>query len=93
MNVDEKPELVKPFLEKNQYTFPTLLAHSYARGTLQTKGIPRNLILDRGGVFQFDKVGFVPGSAWLETLSENIEKVRRAPDRGSSNPVGKPTGG
>jgi len=76
MNVDEELKRVKPFMDEKRYTFTALFAHPYVRGTLQTKGIPRNWIVDRDGVFRVDEIGFKkPAERWLEEMSRNIEKV------------------
>jgi thiol-disulfide isomerase/thioredoxin len=58
MNVDEDPEKVAPFVTGHGYTFPVLFAHAYVRETLATRGIPRNWVVDRSGVWRSDEIGF-----------------------------------
>jgi thiol-disulfide isomerase/thioredoxin len=58
MNVDEEAEKVAPFVAEHGYSFPVLFAHDYVRGTLATRGIPRNWVVDRSGVWRSDEIGF-----------------------------------
>lgn len=84
MNVDEKVSEVQPFVAKNAYTFPVIPAHEYVRKTLTTTGIPRNWVIDAGGVWRFDEVGYRDGEDdWVANAERMIEEAR--------TPQGAPT--
>ncbi len=58
LNADENPAVVKPFLDRVGYTFPTLLASDYVFKTLEVNGIPRNWIVDKTGVIRLELATF-----------------------------------
>jgi thiol-disulfide isomerase/thioredoxin len=72
MDIDENPGLVEPFVKKNGFNFPVLLARSY----IGPVGIPLNWITDRGGVVRVEVAGFGYDEAeWLKRVTELIEKA------------------
>lgn len=74
MNVDEDPGKVAPFVAEHGYTFPVLFAHAYVRKTLATRGIPRNWVVDRSGVWRSDEFGFDEADAerWVGDAEARI---------------------
>ncbi len=77
MNVDEKRGEVQPFMTKNGYTFPVTFAYDYVRKTLATSSIPRNWVIDTGGVWRFDEVGYREGDGdWVANAERMIEQAR-----------------
>ncbi len=76
MNVDEDQKKVQPLVQQKRYTFPVLFAYKYVRVTLATKGIPRNWVIDRDGVFRVDEIGYHgPADRWLEEMSRHVEQT------------------
>jgi thiol-disulfide isomerase/thioredoxin len=76
-NVDEKPELVPPFVAANGFTFPVVLAHEFVRVKLATVGIPRLWILDAGGNWRFDEMGYAEGADWEAMVLAKIRSASR----------------
>ncbi len=74
MNVDEEPGKVAPFVAEHGYTFPVLFAHAYVRTQLATRGIPRNWVVDRSGVWRADEIGFEEADAerWVNDAEARI---------------------
>jgi thiol-disulfide isomerase/thioredoxin len=78
-NVDEKPELVAPFITRTGYTFPVLMAHDLVRNELAVRGIPRNWVLDASGVWRADRIGLpmLFGRSWVGWAEGLIAKGKR----------------
>ncbi|MFC1650554.1 TlpA family protein disulfide reductase [Candidatus Latescibacterota bacterium] len=57
ISFDNDKSLVKPFLEKNNYTFQVLFADSKVKKDYRIRGIPTVCIVDRKGVVRLLKIG------------------------------------
>ena len=73
ISTDRQKSKVPPFVEKNGYTFPVLLADGKVETAYQVRGIPVVYLIDRTGVIRYHKEGFSPGSEkdfarWVEEL-------------------------
>jgi thiol-disulfide isomerase/thioredoxin len=76
LNVDENPGVVQPYLEKNGFTFPTLLALRYVDRVAPERGIPMNWIVDRSGDVVRQQVGFgSDGEGWIERAVAEIDRA------------------
>jgi thiol-disulfide isomerase/thioredoxin/tetratricopeptide (TPR) repeat protein len=75
LNVDEDIDKVKPYLAKNKYTFPVLLAHAYVRALLPNLSIPRNWIVDKEGLMREETIGFGgSGNQWIDNALEKLKE-------------------
>lgn len=83
MNVDEEPDKARAYAAKNKFQFPVLLAYTFVRKQLETKGIPRNWVFDRNLVFRTDEIGFNnknnKNNDWLEKMTGRIRQAGEAP--------------
>jgi peroxiredoxin len=73
ISTDRQKSKVPPFVEKNGYTFPVLLADGKVETAYQVRGIPVVYLIDRTGVIRYHKEGFSHGSEkdferWVEEL-------------------------
>ncbi len=71
--VDTRSE-VKPFIEKNKYTFPV----AYAANTdenYEIQAIPAMFIIDAEGNMQYKEVGFNPNQDYVARMSSFIESL------------------
>jgi thiol-disulfide isomerase/thioredoxin len=76
LNTDDNPGLIDPFLKENAYTFPVLPASGYVAKVVPELSIPRNWIVDSGGVLRMERIGFSSGdSNWAEDVIAQMEKV------------------
>ncbi len=82
MNVDEEPESARAYARQKGFQFPVLLAYTFVRKQLETKGIPRNWVLDAKLVWRVDEIGFQDKDRWLEQMTARIQK---ASNRATSN--------
>jgi thiol-disulfide isomerase/thioredoxin len=77
LNTDENPGLIMPFLNQNKYTFPVLPAASYVNQLIPELSIPRNWIVDAGGVLKMERIGFGGnGDNWIDEMIGVMEKAR-----------------
>lgn len=78
LNVDEKPEVVAPFVREHKLTFPVIPAFRLVRGELKVRGIPRNWVLDGAGVWRVDEVGLpaTPLTSWVSWAEGLIDEAR-----------------
>jgi hypothetical protein len=74
MNVDEEPDKARAYVQKEGFQFPVLLAFTFVRKQLETKGIPRNWVFDGNLVFRTDEIGF-HARGWLPAMTANVEKA------------------
>ncbi|MCP4204380.1 MAG: TlpA family protein disulfide reductase [bacterium] len=76
LNVDRNPGLVAPFLERMDYTFPTLLATDFIEEREGGFRIPDNWIIDTSGTIRYRQTGF---AAELEQLwTEEVVRLMEA---------------
>jgi thiol-disulfide isomerase/thioredoxin len=76
LNTDENPGVIDPFLKENAYTFPVLPASGYVAKVVPELSIPRNWIVDAGGVLRMERIGFSSSdSNWAEAVIAEMEKV------------------
>ena len=68
---NEKPEMLKSFLDKNNYQFNVHIAQSDYPEAFDVSSIPRTYLIDKNGYMIFDKKG---AANW------NSEKVRASID-------------
>ena len=74
INVDQRSELVLPFVRKNDYQFPVLLdANNRVSSAYEVGGIPANFIIDREGKIIWNCAG---GVDWSDPqLQQAVEKL------------------
>jgi thiol-disulfide isomerase/thioredoxin len=79
LNIDDNPGLVEPYMKKNGFTFPVLLAKEFIDRSYQG-GIPQNWIIDRAGILRFQQLGFggEDGAQWTEQALRLIETLAEA---------------
>jgi thiol-disulfide isomerase/thioredoxin len=78
LNVDENPGLVAPFIDREGFGFPALLARDFTEEhDLPGGGIPQNWILDGDGVVRRWQSGFSEKKAegWRESVLAELEAV------------------
>jgi thiol-disulfide isomerase/thioredoxin len=76
LNTDDNPGLIDPFLKENAYTFPVLPASGYVAKVVPELSIPRNWIVDSGGVLRMERIGFSSSdNNWAEAVIAEMEKV------------------
>jgi len=91
LNVDRDTGLVAPFLANKKYSFPSLLAGAYI-GDLwkDSLSIPRNWILDSGGVVRYEQTGFDfrLRDSWADGVMKLINGLiqEKAPAGGAAHP-------
>ncbi|MBZ5617842.1 MAG: TlpA family protein disulfide reductase [Acidobacteriia bacterium] len=77
LNTDDNPGLILPFLAENKYTFPVLPASAYVAKLVPELSIPRNWIVDAGGVLKMERIGFGSGDdQWVDEMVGVMEKAR-----------------
>ncbi len=76
-NVDFQAGEIVPYMKKNGYTFPVLLAQSFVRDMLDGISIPRIWLLDAKGVLRLEQIGFNPNDAeWIVKTIAGLEKLK-----------------
>jgi thiol-disulfide isomerase/thioredoxin len=79
LNVDQDQSLVRPYLQKNKFSFPTLFAEPFVREFAGPIGIPTTWISDVTGTIRSEELGFGGDSqGWIPQTLEKIESVRAA---------------
>jgi len=73
ISTDHQKSAVRPFVEKNGYTFPVLFVDEEVENVYQIRGIPVVYLIDRTGVIRFDKVGFCPGGE--KEIERQVEQL------------------
>lgn len=72
INLQETPEKVKAFMEKNQYKIPVLLDHDGAVGRkFQVNVIPTTIVIDKTGIIKYRHAGNVT-VADLEAVLQSL---------------------
>jgi thiol-disulfide isomerase/thioredoxin/tetratricopeptide (TPR) repeat protein len=72
LNVDDEVGLVEPFMKEKGYSFPVLLAASYANSVAGPLGIPQNWIVDRAGIWQWQQLGYDGDPNWEQSMLEKL---------------------
>ena len=70
---DSKKSDVRPFLEKNNYTFQVLFADGKVQKDYQVRGIPAVYMIDRDGMVRFHHVGYSSGGE--KELERHIKEL------------------
>jgi thiol-disulfide isomerase/thioredoxin len=79
LNVDQDQSLVRPYLQKNKFSFPALFAESFVREFAGPIGIPTTWISDVTGTIRSEELGFGGDSlGWIPQTLKKIENVRAA---------------
>lgn len=77
LNIDTETGLVMPYLKERGYTFPALLAAEYIEEAAGFVVVPQNWVVDRGGVWRWQQLGFEAAEAgWLDGMLAKIESTR-----------------
>ena len=58
ISIDENVGLLAPFMKAQKYTFPVLEAKTLVDDITATVAVPRNWIVDAGGVLRQEGIGF-----------------------------------
>lgn len=75
-NIDSEIGDVAPYIAKNKYTFPVLLARDYVDDFLPQVSIPRNWVVDETGKLQWEQIGFGPDETWADTTLAKLEQPK-----------------
>ena len=80
LNADSDTRLIKPFLDKNHFTFPVLPAREFSRSVVSRLTIPRTWVVDRDGIVRSSSVGYssTEGKAWITRTLKSLEKLESA---------------
>ena len=84
LNMDSNPGVIAPYLEREGFTFPTLLAYDYLTEEAEVFAIPRSWIVDPGGTVRYEQSGFdasIPEEEWLDEVEERLGEAREAGER------------
>jgi thiol-disulfide isomerase/thioredoxin len=74
-NIDDNIGLVSPFVKREEYSFPVLFAKNYVtRLPGGDMSIPRNWIISKDGVLEFEQRGF-SASESVATWTQRIERL------------------
>ena len=73
ISTDSQRDEVRPYVEKNGYTFPVLFADGKVRISYRISGIPVVYLIDRKGVIRFHQVGYGPGAE--RRIERQVEKL------------------
>lgn len=71
-NIDDEIGNVQPYIQEHSYTFPVILAASYAGDTLKVDSIPRNWIIDPQGKWQWEEIGFGDPDKWQKEMTSKL---------------------
>lgn len=75
MNVDEEPEKARAYARQKDFQFPVLLAYTFVRKQLETKGIPRNWVFDTKLIWRVDEIGFPDKDRWLDQMAARMKQA------------------
>jgi thiol-disulfide isomerase/thioredoxin len=83
LNLDFNPGLVKPYLRRNHFTFPSLFATAWYAKAVEEKSIPRTWVVDGAGVVRFEQLGFSPRAAerWADDALALLDGLAAAPSK------------
>lgn len=78
-NVDEETASVRPYLEKNGFTFPVVPSRVFVGQLVGFLSVPRVWIIDAHGKWQWEQVGFdMNDKEWESELLKRLEAVAAA---------------
>lgn len=75
INVREKEDKIKSFINENGYTFKVLIADTNIIKDYGVRSIPFTVLIDEKGTISYTRLGYRPG--WEQTLIYEIEKLLR----------------
>ena len=75
-NIDEAIGDVAPYMSKNKYTFPVLLAKDYVNDLLPSIGIPMIWIVDASGKWRWTQDGYGDDAKWETTIQEKLDQTK-----------------
>jgi peroxiredoxin len=79
INVEEPPDLVKPFAEELDVTYPLLLDQTgKIMKAYRAPGLPVSLVVDQEGVIQARHVGYLSAGELEKYLSTVLQEQRGA---------------
>lgn len=81
LNMDMNPGAIAPYLTKEGFTFPVLLAFDYLTEENEVFGIPQSWILDATGTVRFEQSGYdasVAEEDWLAEVETKLETAAAA---------------
>jgi len=81
VSLDQRTELVAPFVEKRGFTFPVAYGDREAYSRLKVQGLPTLLFIDPQGTIQFTHLGYSDTGDFVEELGWQIEALRERPVR------------
>lgn len=91
LNMDMNPGAIAPYLTKEGFNFPVLLAFDYLQEDAEVFGIPQSWIVDGTGTVRFEQSGYdasVPEEDWLAEVVAKLEAAAAAPAAGAAGPGG-----
>ncbi|HSL84594.1 MAG TPA: TlpA disulfide reductase family protein, partial [Thermoanaerobaculia bacterium] len=91
LNMDTNPGAVAPYLTKEGFTFPVLMAFDYLTEDAGVFGIPQSWILDGTGTVRFEQSGYDPSVAEEDWLTEVEAKLQAAAE--AARPPAEPAAG
>lgn len=74
ISTDKDKSKVRPFLDKNQYTFPVYYSSGLSE-SLGIKGVPTFYVIDPNGNIRYEKIGYTDGEDLEFTLRMYINSV------------------
>lgn len=78
-NVDEETTAIRPYLDKNSFTFPVVPARVFVGQLVGFLSVPRLWIIDSNGRWQWEQVGFdMNDKEWESELLKRLEAVASA---------------
>jgi len=75
-NIDDEVGDVAPYMSKNKYTFPVLLARNYVDDLLPLISIPRVWIVDASGKWRWEQIGFGDDAKWESEILEKLDRTK-----------------
>ncbi|HEX6201122.1 MAG TPA: TlpA disulfide reductase family protein [Thermoanaerobaculia bacterium] len=88
LNMDMNPGAIAPYLTKEGFTFPVLLAFDYLQEDAEVFGIPQSWILDGTGTVRFEQSGYdasVAEEVWLAEVEAKLEAAARPAEAGAGS--------
>ena len=72
-NIDENRGLIEPFMSRNSYKFPVLLAQDYADRLMPWLSIPRTWIIRDGAIVEEEEGFGGSGEQWMNRIAAKVE--------------------
>jgi thiol-disulfide isomerase/thioredoxin len=70
LNIDDNPGVIEGYMKQHGFTFPVIAAREYVEGQLKVDGIPRNWIVDAGGILRVERLAGVSESFVQDVLAQ-----------------------